>query len=176
VTRIEIQTTTVQLLVRRSAFFKRPSDPQTELELLARRLSPGERIIHDFDDEALSRITLPCCLDYSGGKVWITDESGKASVNRAAADKVLIQALRSAHRLLAPSPDEPIGRPEMLEIAAIPKRPYDRYLSRMAFLAPDIQAAILEGRQPHTLTLAKMITAEIPPLWVDQRRVLGFAC
>jgi len=69
-----------------------------------------------------------------------------------------------------------MGRPEDLMITSIPKRPYDRYLSRLAFLAPDIQTAILEGRQPHTLSLARLMESPIPPLWEDQRRVFGFPC
>jgi len=43
----------------------------------------------------------------------------------------------------------------------------------MAYLAPDITAAILEGQQPQTLMLKEMMRA-IPPNWTDQRRMFGF--
>ena len=46
----------------------------------------------------------------------------------------------------------------------------------LAWLAPDISTAILEGRQPPHLT-AKTLRAlpELPLDWAEQRRVLGFA-
>jgi site-specific DNA recombinase len=53
----------------------------------------------------------------------------------------------------------------------------ERYLRKIipcAFLAPDIVEAILEGRQPRELTLAKL-THRLSNNWADQRRRLGFA-
>jgi len=44
-----------------------------------------------------------------------------------------------------------------------------------AFLAPDIQRAILEGRQPAGLTAAQLMNAGIPLAWADQRKALGFS-
>jgi site-specific DNA recombinase len=46
----------------------------------------------------------------------------------------------------------------------------------LAWLAPDISTAILEGRQPPHLT-AKVLRAipDLPLEWVEQRRILGFA-
>ena len=46
----------------------------------------------------------------------------------------------------------------------------------LAWLAPDISTAILEGRQPPHLT-AKTLRAlpELPLEWVEQRQILGFA-
>lgn len=53
----------------------------------------------------------------------------------------------------------------------------DSYLRRLvplAFLAPDIQAAIMDGRQPVGLTLQSLRDREIPMSWADQREQLGF--
>lgn len=45
----------------------------------------------------------------------------------------------------------------------------------LAWLAPDIAAAILEGRQPADLTAKKLRDLpDLPLNWMDQRRVLGF--
>jgi hypothetical protein len=45
----------------------------------------------------------------------------------------------------------------------------------LAFLAPDIIEAILEGRQPVDLTPRRLLRIGILPLrWEDQRRRLGF--
>jgi site-specific DNA recombinase len=50
-----------------------------------------------------------------------------------------------------------------------------RRVARFAFLAPDIVAAMLEGRQP--ISLAARQLARMPDLpldWAEQRRILGF--
>ena len=45
---------------------------------------------------------------------------------------------------------------------------------RLAFLAPDITAAILDGKQPTELTAVKLYKP-LPLDWPTQRQVLGFA-
>lgn len=53
---------------------------------------------------------------------------------------------------------------------------YFRVLVRISFLAPDIVAVILEGRQPGTLTRHKLARmTDLPLEWDLQRKVLGFA-
>lgn len=48
-------------------------------------------------------------------------------------------------------------------------------LARLAALAPDITAAILEGRQPASLTSRVLLRLpELPHEWAEQRRLLGF--
>jgi hypothetical protein len=48
-------------------------------------------------------------------------------------------------------------------------------LARLAFLAPDIVVAILEGRQPVELTSRSLLrVGNLPLAWNEQRRVLGF--
>jgi hypothetical protein len=42
------------------------------------------------------------------------------------------------------------------------------------FLAPDIQKAILEGRQPASLTIEQLMRGDLPLEWQEQRRALGF--
>ena len=45
---------------------------------------------------------------------------------------------------------------------------------RLAFLAPDITAAILDGKQPAALTVVKLYKP-LPLDWPTQRQMLGFA-
>ncbi|MGE0669142.1 MAG: recombinase family protein, partial [Sphingomonadales bacterium] len=53
--------------------------------------------------------------------------------------------------------------------------PYVRRLLEVAFLAPDITAAILNGRQPINLTAETLTRCEdIPERWDAQRRQFGF--
>ncbi len=44
----------------------------------------------------------------------------------------------------------------------------------LAFLAPDIVEAILQGRQPVELTVLRLKRIGLPLSWADQRRLLGF--
>ena len=48
-------------------------------------------------------------------------------------------------------------------------------IARLAFLAPDIIMAILEGRHPPSLTARRLMKhAAIPLDWKGQRKALGF--
>jgi len=49
-----------------------------------------------------------------------------------------------------------------------------RRILRFGYLAPDIIEAIVEGRQPRSLTVKQLLRG-IPRAWPDQRAVLGFA-
>ena len=55
-----------------------------------------------------------------------------------------------------------------------PTSSYERRLWPLVFLAPDIQQAILEGRQPPALTFDQLLKMRIPTGWSGQRRALGF--
>jgi site-specific DNA recombinase len=59
-------------------------------------------------------------------------------------------------------------------IAASPSSHYDRAILRLALLAPDIQQAILTGRQPPHLNFDTFRKIDLPLLWSEQRKVLGF--
>jgi hypothetical protein len=48
-------------------------------------------------------------------------------------------------------------------------------LASLSCVAPDIVAAILEGRQPDALTARTLSAVTLPTGWAEQRRVLGFA-
>ena len=50
-----------------------------------------------------------------------------------------------------------------------------REILRLAFLAPDIQKAIIEGRQPANLSLKWLLELDVPADWRAQRRMLGLA-
>lgn len=47
-------------------------------------------------------------------------------------------------------------------------------LAALACLAPDIVTAIVEGRQPATLTARTLQEIDLPLAWADQRALLGF--
>ena len=55
-------------------------------------------------------------------------------------------------------------------IEAVPGECYQRRLLRLAFLSPDIQRAILAGRQPAGLRLEDLIRDAMPTDWNEQQR------
>ena len=44
----------------------------------------------------------------------------------------------------------------------------------LAFLAPDIVEAVLDGQHPVELTAVRLKRVRLPLAWPEQRRVLGF--
>ena len=79
-------------------------------------------------------------------------------------DDVLIKALRTAHGMLAHC------RNGIPTLETVPAPRYDRRIVRLAFLAPDIQRDIIDGRQPAGLKLEDLIRNSMPADWDAQRR------
>jgi hypothetical protein len=102
-------------------------------------------------------------MQLHGGRTMIVG----AADAPARPDPVLIRALRAAHAMLA---RDAIGD---LVLEAIPASPYHRRLLRLAFLAPELQRAILAGRQPPGLSLKHLLDQRLPLLWCEQAAVFG---
>ena len=51
--------------------------------------------------------------------------------------------------------------------------PYIRTRIPLAFLSPRIQAAILDGKQPEDLSVAKLLREGIPMDWTEQGRLFA---
>ncbi len=128
---------------------------------LAGRLADDETIT----DRVGNQITvfLPVMLQRRGGRRLILPTRMKLSDP----DPILIAALRKAHGMLKRDRGMPV-------IEAAPVSPYDRTILRLAFLAPDIQRAIIEGRQPQHLNLEYFKSVDLPLAWSKQRERLGF--
>lgn len=107
-------------------------------------------------------LVLPIAL---GGKSR-SIELAAHRTRQPAPDKVLISALRKAHRMLAWEGGRPL-------LAEAPKSPYARSLLRLALLAPDLQRDILAGRQPEALNLERLMKTAIPLDWEAQRRLFA---
>lgn len=129
---------------------------------LAARLGDGEVIL----DRACDSITvsLPVLFAPRGSRTLVL----RATSRPRQPDPVLIAALRKAHAMLRSERGMPM-------IDSAPRSRYDRAILRLAFLAPDIQRAILEGRQPTHLNLESLKAIDLPFAWSKQREVLGFA-
>ena len=83
----------------------------------------------------------------------------------------LVAEAHAARKLVLASPEKSIAA-----IAASTNRCRTRLgkLAVLACLAPDIVAAVIEGRQPATLTSRTLQDLDLPLGWRDQRALLGF--
>jgi DNA invertase Pin-like site-specific DNA recombinase len=128
------------------------------------KLSSGVTITPDHDDPTKFRLTLPFRVSTQRGRTELVagDQSGPSP------NPTLNRALRQAYALL--------GRHDAgaSSIMTVPTSTYQRRLLCLAFLAPDIQEAILTGRQPLGLTLNDLMDRNLPPVWPNQRKTLGF--
>ena len=145
---------------------------QAPAGLLVRCLPVGDQLDESGAD---LRLMLPVRPVFRGGRTWLVTPDGATGLARAKIDPALTKALWQAHRELARSKAGPLTPEEdLVEAQGVPDS-YLRRLIRLAVLAPDIQRAILEGRQPAGLTLQQLMDQEPPIAWPDQRQQLGFA-
>ena len=128
---------------------------------VATQLAAAETILDHTADTVI--VLLPIRFATRGSKQQIIPANSRPPQP----DRVLISALRKAHTMLRTERGMPVMK-------TAPDSPYDRNILRLAFLAPDIQRAILDGRQPLDLNLEKIKTTKIPLAWSQQRKVLGF--
>ena len=88
-------------------------------------------------------------------------------------DQVLIRALVKAHRWRTQLESGDVRTVEALaETLGVTER-HVRQMLPIGFLAPDLSEAIIEGRQPPALTLAKLLSAPIPIGWREQRTLFA---
>lgn len=126
-------------------------------------------------DTHADRVVLvaPVRCQARGGRTWVLTPTGSSAIQKARRDPVLIRGLRQAHRVAATlgwrASDGAFDGS-----GKAPTSSYERRLWPLVFLAPDIQQAIMEGRQPPALTLDQLLRMRIPTSWTDQRRTLCF--
>ena len=99
------------------------------------------------------------------------DANASARPMRAGSRAILVDALRESHRWL----DELLSGPDQtLESLALREGKTDRSVRMtvsLAFLAPDIVKAAVEGRLPRGYGLKRLV--DLPMAWPDQWRALG---
>ena len=127
------------------------------------------------ENDSARILTLPWTRPSPYRKREIIQGSGNAEMNvrpmRAHARAILIEALRDAHRWL----DELLSDPRLtLESIASREDKSERSIRMtlsLAFLAPEIVKAAVEGRLPRGFGLKRLV--DLPMAWPDQWRTLG---
>jgi hypothetical protein len=127
------------------------------------------------DGEPPITLSVPAQLKRVGRAVRMLIDGNRAG-SKAAPDPSLVRLLVKAHTL-----QDKLLRSSGATIASIAASEqmsgsYFARLLRLNYLAPEITGAILEGRQPPTLTAKALMTGwDVPIAWSAQRRALGFA-
>lgn len=118
--------------------------------------------------------TIPIQFRKYGGKKIILGADGKDLIPEASdKDPSLIKALVRAHRWR-----KVLGESDGKNLKAIAahENMADRYVEkiyRLNYLSPRIKEAVIDGTQPRTLTLSRLMS-DIPVSWDAQERLYGF--
>ena len=155
--RIELRPEETHLVLDPTPLFA-GDHPELAYDALKARLTPGERVVDEPGDTLALRVVLTRRMQLRGGRTWATLNAPAPDPH--ATDPTLPEALRRAHELAAVA----------LVGDAAPLGEHRRRLVRLAYLAPDLQRAILERRHTPKLTLAALMAADLPLSWGAQRR------
>jgi site-specific DNA recombinase len=126
----------------------------------------------DGAEQTLIRLRVPASLQRTGKEMnFIVNGVPNSAPPDTALIRLLVRSQRIAKRMFEPNcpPLEAVAQEERITAS------YATRLVRLAFLAPDIVAAILAGKQPAGLTANKLMADTRLPLdWQEQRATLGF--
>lgn len=105
-------------------------------------------------------------------------QRGRRSILKANAaaprmDRALIRAVVEARRWQAALATGEVDSIQMLAEREGQCPIYTGQLMPLAFLAPDLVEAILDGRQPAELSLNRLLSADLPLRWRDQRALFA---
>ncbi len=137
----------------------------------ALRFPPGNE---EGDIPDLHDLAIPARITTRGVRLKLVIGSNSDRARREP-DPALIKAISRAHDWLHRLKTGKASSVREIANAEELTGPYVSCVLRLAFLAPDIVEAILEGAQPVELTAKRLLRREDLPLdWHKQRRRLGF--
>lgn len=154
--RMEVHDQAVQLALSLSALTAEEREASLALDRIHRTLQTGETATLAGDR---IWVHVPRRLKFRGGRAWLQGEVPK----RAQLSQPLIRSLRRAHQVLEAHLD---GDGLLFQA---PVSPYQRNLVPLAFLAPEVQVAFLEGRQKPGVLLDDLGSNAISLCWDDQK-------
>lgn len=167
--RVEIHSSSVQMVIRTRAIPGKPT-LRGAMEALRDRLDPGEQALIDPSHAGLIRVVLPIRLVVRGGRTWLTGPDGRPGPTVGAADPRMVRGLRSGHAVLKKCGIDPGSLdPAAWMRAGAPRTGRERRLAQLAFLAPDIQRAMLRGNAVKPWNAREW--RKVPLSWAAQRAV-----
>jgi hypothetical protein len=170
VRRVDLNAEATEIVLCARACFHGRNAQLALLDMRA-RLFPGEVLACDDAAQTQIRVRLPLRFQMRGGRTW---QDGRRQVGeRKEVNVGLRAALRSAHSDLLDLSASPMTPREQLASAQAPGAQHARQVSRLAFLAPDLQAQVLRGVEPRALTLRAILKSELPLAWADQRALFA---
>jgi site-specific DNA recombinase len=123
-------------------------------------------------EQTLIRLSIPASLQRTGKEMkFIVEGVPNSAPPDTALIRLLVRSQKIAKRMFEPNcpPLEAVAHEEQITAS------YATRVVRLAFLAPDIVAAILAGKQPAGLTANNLMADTRLPLdWQQQRAALGF--
>lgn len=129
----------------------------------------------NLNDEIL-HLTIEGALARSGGDKSLTGwDTDNWTAPRHKIDPSIVKALARAHLWRDMIESGQVTTIDELARTAATERTHLARMLRLAFLAPDIQQAIITGRQPQSLRLRALLETDLPANWSGQRQVLGFS-
>jgi DNA invertase Pin-like site-specific DNA recombinase len=160
----------IRIALRRNGLRQALQSDETSIDMVGAPGSQAEALA--IGDEFILRV--PTRLKLCSGEMRLVIPPGNVRELRPRPNATLIKALARAHawkeKLFS-------GHAPSIQTIAKAEGVTPRYVGRiirLAFLAPDIVEAILEGYQPADLELERLMKG-IPIGWQEQRRVLGLS-
>jgi hypothetical protein len=128
------------------------------------------------NDEPTLPLSHPVHLRRAGKEVRMVIDHTDPFAPPPKPDRALIRLVVRAHRFHGMLVKHEGGKFGDLAKSEKLNRSYFSQLLRLAYLAPEITTAILDGHQPAGLTATRLIErADLPMSWREQRRTLDFA-
>lgn len=170
--RVEIRSRGIHILLRAEQFL----EPGVRLHQVIRRLrevgKSGDTVMTDGDGAI--RLICDVIPVFRGGRYQKRSEDVSPLTSTRTPNRVLAKTLRAAHKLLEQYRLSPL-QPQSHHAATAPAGQRERRLMGFGLIAPDIQRAVLEGRGPPGLSAKRLLDADLPISWADQREIFGLA-
>jgi len=167
---IAVSEREIRIVVRRNGLMHALLGDESSIDMAG---APGSQTGAPANGDALT-LRVPTRLKLCSGEMRLVIPPGNAREMRPRINAALIKALTRVHKwkhkLFS-------GQAPSIYAIANEEGMTERYVGRiirLAFLAPDIVEAILDGYQPANLELERLMKG-IPIGWHEQRRVLGFS-
>lgn len=138
--------------------------PDLALAAIRQGLKAGEQAVPERAYKDCIRVVLPIRMKLRGGLRRVL---GADAYQRRSPNPTIVAALKRAHRDLAALNASPLTTGDLIVEAQAPPTQHERQIGRLAFLAPEVQQALLQGRHHPGLSLRSLLKTPMPLAWAD---------